>query len=614
MSGICGWSNNQLPHEKGSSILLEMASLLSINLDHITQEAFHESCALAAVGTAKGSGVYQQNGIFVCTKGQIRWKDSGLAELAEQQGSAQALYEAYQRDDIQLLDLLSGSFVLAIVNVHTHRTLIAIDRLGIESLFYSVRQGQLIFSSNARAIQCHPAADGGIDPQAIYDYLYFHMVPSPRSIFNGVEKLMPGQYLLFEGQQLIKEFYWQPQYVENTRSTLTQLKSSFFDILQSSVARASTGSRTGAFLSGGTDSSTVSGMLRKIAGKSVETYSIDFNAEGFDETEYARLAAKHFDTHPHEYYLTPDDVVEAIPLIAAAYDEPFGNASAVPAYYCAKMARADGLDTLLAGDGGDELFGGNERYATQRIFEYYQLIPKIFRKYLIEPAIFNLPLVDRIRLISKAQGYIKQSNTPLPDRLENYNFLNRIPVGDIFSPEFLATINVDEPLDLLRQTYRRAQTQSSLNRMLYLDLKFTLADNDLRKVSRMCELAQIQVNYPLLDEELLQFSNELPTSLKLRGLKLRYFFKHALRDFLPPEIITKTKHGFGLPFGIWMNTHAPLRELSQRNLHSLSQRGIVRPEFIQEIQRLHGEYPNYYGVMIWILMMLEQWFQSQGKP
>jgi len=146
--------------------------------------------------------------------------------------------------------------------------------------------------------------------------------------------------------------------------------------------------------------------------------------------------------------------------------------------------------------------------------------------------------------------------------------------------------------------------------MLHLDLKFTLADNDLRKVSRMCEAAGVEVRYPLLDEALVEFSGQLPVSYKVRGQRLRWFFKEALKDLLPREIITKSKHGFGLPFGVWALSHAPLRELVDDSMNKFEDRGYLRPEYIHGIRKQHAEeHPTYFGKMIWVMLMLEQWLE-----
>ena len=164
---------------------------------------------------------------------------------------------------------------------------------------------------------------------------------------------------------------------------------------------------------------------------------------------------------------------------------------------------------------------------------------------------------------------------------------------------------------MLQEAYFRAGSKHPINRMLHLDLKFTLADNDLRKVSRMCEAAGIKVHYPLLDEALVNFSGQLPIHYKVRGQKLRWFFKAALKDLLPRKIITKTKHGFGLPFGVWALSHAPLKELVDNTLNKFEDRGYLRTSYIQHIRRQHAEdQSTYFGKMIWVMLILEQWLET----
>jgi asparagine synthase (glutamine-hydrolysing) len=292
------------------------------------------------------------------------------------------------------------------------------------------------------------------------------------------------------------------------------------------------------------------------------------------------------------------------------HDQPFGNSSAVPTYYCARLAKEDGVDTLLGGDGGDELFGGNERYAKQHLYSLYSDLPAVLRKGLLEPLMFLPPEVG---IAGKVQRYMRNASLPMPARYDNYNLLERLGPEVVFTGEFLATVDRGQPPAQMAEAYRKAHAQSLLNRMLALDLKYTLADNDLPKVTRSCELAGVAVRFPLLDDAVVAFSARLAPRLKLKGTRLRYFFKEALRGFLPDEIIAKTKHGFGLPFGPWLETHAPLRQIALDSLADLKRRRIVRSELIDELTSVHvRSHADYYGTMVWILMMLEQWFRRHG--
>jgi len=400
-------------------------------------------------------------------------------------------------------------------------------------------------------------------------------------------------------------------YQEDTSRDFATLKREFHALLRQGVREAVDGTTVGTFLSGGTDSSTVAGILTELGGKPVRTYSIGFDVPGYDEIAYARTAARHFGTLHHEYFVTPGDVLDFVPKLAASCDQPFGNASAVPTYYCAHMARQDGVETLLGGDGGDELFGGNERYATQKIFSWYEAIPAAIRNGLIQPFLAVLPGTDRISGVRKAKSYVTQARIPMPDRMHSYNLLNRNPHERIFVDDFLATVDRGQPLTMFREVYENADARSMLNRMLALDLRFTLANNDLYKVNKMCELAGVKVAYPMLSEGLVSFSAMLPSNLKVKGLKLRYFFKEALRGFLPKEIIEKKKHGFGLPVGIWMQKHQPLKELAYDTLQALKARKILRREFIDQLVEDHRSgFAAHYGGEIWSLMILELWLQT----
>jgi asparagine synthase (glutamine-hydrolysing) len=310
--------------------------------------------------------------------------------------------------------------------------------------------------------------------------------------------------------------------------------------------------------------------------------------------------------------VTPDDLVRSVPDVAAWYDQPFGNSSALPAYYCAKLARDDGVTRILAGDGGDELFGGNSRYAKQRVFGWYGNVPAPLRRGLLEPVLGQATLA-KLPLLRKGASYVEQARVPMPDRMQMYNLLRRLGVDEVLTPAFLARVSLDEPLRSQREVWAQAKAHSEVNRTLAFDWRYTLAETDLPKVCGSTQLAGVAVGFPFLDQHLVDFSLRLPTNYKLKGLKLRWFFKEALRDFLPDEIITKKKQGFGLPFGVWATRHDSLRQFATESLRSLGKRGIVRPAFIDALLKEHlPAHPGYYGEMVWILMMLEQWLQRHA--
>ena len=540
--------------------------------------------------------------------GSPRFSDARLAALSKSDGPLAAWRVAVAKDAATAAAGVTGDFAIAL-RESDGKAFMAVDRFAIHSLCYCIRDRQLHFAARADEL-ADTTTD--VDPQAIFDYLYFHVIPSPRTIYKGVFRLPPGHYAHFENGTLEVAPYWVPNFVEQRGVAFDSLKDEFLQLLQAAVDTQLDGSKPACFLSGGTDSSTVAGMAALASGKTTATYSIGFDAQGYDEMAFARLAAKHFNTEHHEYYVTPDDLVRSIPAVAAHFDQPFGNSSALPAYYCAKMAREDGVTKLLAGDGGDELFGGNSRYAKQRVFGWYDHVPGFLQKGLLEPALAT-KIAARFPLTRKAGSYVEQASVPMPDRLQMYNLIMRLGIGEVFTPAMVAQFDSAQPLRLQRDVWRSNTGCSELNQELAFDWRFTLSESDLPKVSGATRLAGTNVGFPLLDDALLAFSLKLPTEYKLKGLRLRWFFKEALRGFLPDEIITKKKQGFGLPFGVWANDNSKLQSLAKDSLNNLAQRGVVRADFVHNLLTKHlPAHPGYFGEMVWILMMLEQWLRHHA--
>ena len=606
MDGIFGWLGTTAGHPE---VIKNMGRAARFSAEALLHQQHNEITAVAGCSRFGKASVYMQDGLAAAVHGRPVFLDEELASLARAQNAAAAVAHGWVRLGDKLPTVMSGNFALAVLQPTKQQAFLAIDRIGAERLCYARAQGRLVFGASTQSVAAHPAIGRNIDPQAIYDYLYFHTIPSPRTLYQGIAKLQPGQFVHLDHDEIKQGFYWQADYSPHSTSFEDSCRE-FRHLLNASVSQVDTGSGTAAFLSGGTDSSTIVGALTGVRGGAVDTFSIGFDAEGYDEMEYARCAAAQFQSRSREYYLKPADIVTAIPIIAREYDEPFGNNSAVPTYFCARVAREAGFEQMLAGDGGDEIFGGNARYAKQKLFEAYFHIPQILRRGVIEP-IAHFPVLCNHFPLRKLQRYIDQANVRLPMRLEAYNFMHRHPLSEILEPDFLHSIDPASTDMALAEVYARTRSDHYINRMMHVDLKFTLADNDLRKVGTMTEAAGIEVRYPLLDDRLVAFANHLPIDYKVRGARLRWFFKEALRDMLPNKIINKSKHGFGLPFGVWSTQHPPLGNLVGDSLSDLGKRGWIKPSYLKHMQGMqHTEHASYFGVMIWVTMMLEQWLQS----
>jgi asparagine synthase (glutamine-hydrolysing) len=544
--------------------------------------------------------------------GNVDWLDYELADVQLKRGPAHALCQAYRRNGAELLRDIGGRFVALVWDSARRRGLLAGDRFGQMPVYWvRAADGTLYFAPTAVAVLDQSGMPRQLSEQGIFNYLFFHMCPAPESVFSGVSKLPAAHVLEIDAKGCRPHRYWHPDFRETADGRLNDDAEEMLGLLSSSVARLAGDTDTGAFLSGGLDSSTVAGLLARHRPRP-KTYSIGFDAPGYDEIAYAKLASERFGTGFTSYYVTPEDVVDALPRIAAAYDEPFGNSSALPAFFCARLAATDGRERLLAGDGGDELFAGNERYLKQEVFERYRHLPAWLRLHLLEPLLQALP--QGPTLLQKARSYVKQANVPLPDRLQTYNFVNRLGAARLLGERLLDTVDVAAPAALQRAIYTEPDGATRLNRMLYLDWQHTLADNDLRKVSRMCQLAGIEVEYPMLDDRLVDLSTRISSRRKLGGNRLRDFYKRAVTGFLPQNIIDKPKQGFGLPFGTWMTEHAGLQQMAADNLERMQRRRYLGDGFVDQLRTLHAEkHAGYYGELIWILIMLELWLTAHGS-
>jgi asparagine synthase (glutamine-hydrolysing) len=486
--------------------------------------------------------------------------------------------------------------------------LVAVDRFASIPVFYHRTATALIFSSDLHLLLAHPNAAGlGISHQALFDYLFFSVVPGHQCAYEGIEKLGPGCWLQQTAERVSTRRYWLPDFSRTGRRPKAELQTGLIQSLGAAVASAASLDQPGCFLSGGLDSSSVCGLAARHLGPGVPAITIGFDEADFDETEYAAIAARQYGLDWHNESITADDIQTRIDEVVAGYAEPFGNASAVSALICAQIAKQQGISNLLAGDGGDELFGGNYRYQKQMLFGYYEQLPSLLRKTLLDPfaAAAGKPGWGPI---AKLGSYVRQARVPLPDRLFAYNLLARNAPDKVLTPEFLAQVDVASPYQYARSVYNTPQDADTLDRMLFLDWTLTLADNDLPKVRGTCNIAGVEVHFPMLDAAVVDLSVAVPSRDKIGLRSLRRFYKQAFREILPAEILTKPKHGFGVPVGLWFEKSPALGDRLHKALNSLRSRGIVQAQFIDEMLRLQRtEHAVYYGSLNWTLFMLEEW-------
>jgi asparagine synthase (glutamine-hydrolysing) len=601
-------------------MLAPLASGLAVNsADRISQQ-IDQAAGIAVAARFATQQIYRDDCLMIACDAELYNRDEleqlmrGAPEKRENSDTAALMAGLYSRFGLEFVGKLRGLFSLVLWDGAERRLLAAIDGFGVNRLAYYDSGKVVAIATRVDALKQLPGIELHVSPQAIANILNFTSNLGPETIFTEVHRLVPGTILLADARNTQFQKYWDMHYDVRTDSNEEHLSQELESLVESSVKMRCRGepfSALGAFLSGGTDSSTVVGMMTRAAHGPVKAFSIGFQEQPFNELGYAEIAVRKFGSEHHTYLVGPGDCFEALPHMTRYFDEPFGNSSAIPTYFCARLAAQNGVKVLLAGDGGDELFGGNERYATDKIFELYQRIPRGLRKGLIEPVLAASPINGG--LVRRARGYVRRANMPPIERFFSYQFLRTTGLTDIFEAGFLNSLRGYSILDIPARHYSQAAAREHLDRLLYVDVKITLADNDLPKVTCMSELAGIRTRFPFLDQAVAEFSGSMPARLKVKRLEKRYLFKRAFRNLLPIEIIEKKKHGFGIPVALWMKTDRRMRELSHDVLLSARafERGYFRRDFIEDLFRKHAsDDTSYYGDTLWTFLALELWHRQ----
>lgn len=592
-----------------------MLSAMSLGKSADSEFGTTPNAQLGAASDAGTTSVWSSDDMIVACDASLVDVTNRAAEdrAAASESPAETIGKLYRQYGLECFAQLRGAFSLAIWDARSETLVLAVDRFAVRPLTYFADESQVVFGSQARSIFASGRVKKQVNAPAIAAFLNFTVVPAPECVFQSLNKLSPGFFLLWrEGRTELRK-YWDLEYSESQNGNVQDLARKLLASMSDAVRLCSEDvpkEHLGCFLSGGTDSSSVLGLLERHKGRSVNAFSIGFSEERFNELEYARLAASTFHARHSIAVLSPEETFADIATIAEGYDEPFGNASVLPTYACLKLARQQGIAVMLAGDGGDELFGGNERYRTERVFGLYHDIPRPLRRYLIEPLAFGLPAVGPI---GKARRYIGHTRTPNPERYFQWHLLQRFPHAMVLGPGIELMNGHSDLLAVPRQHYQLAPARSELNRLLYIDIKMTLGDNDLPKVVRASELAGVEVRFPLLDHPLAEFSGRIPARFKVHGLEKRYLFKKATAGLLPKAILQKKKHGFGLPIGLWLKQHPLWRGLAQDVLLDprTYQRGYFRRAFIEELFRMmDADQSTYYGDLLWLFLMAELWHRN----
>jgi asparagine synthase (glutamine-hydrolysing) len=516
------------------------------------------------------------------------------------------LYEEYGED---FVSHLNGMFAIALWDIKAKKLLLARDRLGIKPLHYAWQDGRLYFGSEIKSL-LRAGVSREIDLESLSRFFTFEYVPAPDSIFTSIKKIPPGHLLTVKEGHAVLRRYWDVYYAETrikakpeaeyAEEIAARLRESVRMRLLSDVP-------LGVFLSGGIDSSTVTALMSETAGGRIKTFSIGFKEKTFDELDYARIVAERFGTEHTEFVVDAAQASALVPTLMEYLDEPLADASVIPTYVISKLARKH-VTVALAGDGGDELFGGYDTYKAFKVARMYRKIPGFLRRGLIGPVVRKMPASEkRLSFEFKAKKFITGAEHPyeiantlwwgayspaLKERLLSADLRSRLG-GDLFAPILAAA----------------AETRAAdpLDRLAYLDLKLYLQDDLLVKVDRMSMANSLEIRTPFLDYTFVEFAATIPTRLKLKGFDTKYILKKALASRLPKEILTKKKIGFDIPLGPWLRKE--LREFTLDTLSPdrLKRHGYFDPAFVRQVLDEHMAGTHNHRQLLWPLIIFQFW-------
>lgn len=503
---------------------------------------------------------------------------------------------------------LDGMFGFAVWDENHERLILGRDRLGKKPLYYWHSGDDFVFASEIKALLVHPKVPDEIDPEVIPEYLRFGYVPSPRTFYRGIRSVPAGHVLVVERDMTVSlERYWAPPLpgvdAELSDLSFSEMSSETRRLLEAAVSsRLISDVPLGAFLSGGIDSSAVVGVMSALMARPPQTFTIGFeDSEGFDERTYARLAAKHFGTDHTEFVVQPD-AVELIEELVWHHDQPFGDSSAIPTYLLSRLTRQH-VTVALSGDGGDELFAGYERFGAAILLARLARLPGPARR-AMKAGVASAPPSLLGGRVGSAQRLLSCLDRPVQDALLEWMGFT----GGSIVRELTGTTGASSGYE---QRWQRSEGADLLDRLLHLNLGTYLVDDLLVKVDRMSMAHALEVRSPLLDHRLVEFAFTLPRDARIKRMTLKRVLKDAVADFLPPELLSRRKRGFGVPLDRWFRTD--LKQFLEQNLCASDARlnRWISPEGVARLVREHERGAADHGNTLWTLLTLEVFLRSR---
>jgi len=516
----------------------------------------------------------------------------------------EVIVHAYEEWGPDAIARLRGMFAIAIWDAAAHQLLLARDRIGIKPLYYSQVGKRLYFGSEIKSLLCAQDVPRELDFTALDHYLSFLYTPRDGSIFRSISKLPPGCLLTWhEGLIKIRPFWQFPNrecFDGDEADAVPALRAVLQDAVRSHLV---SDVPVGAFLSGGVDSSLVVGLMAEACTEPVRTFSIGFDEPAFDELAHARRVAEHFGTDHHEFVVQPK-AYDLLDQLISHFDEPFADASAIPTWYVSQIARQH-VTVVLSGDGGDELFGGYDRYIPHhRVAAFDRLSPVSLRPVAGTVARW-LPHGARGKNFLRHIGRDERGRY-----LDAIRFFADDEKTALLSSDVLAEMGVQSAESRLAQHFDGAEDLPWASQMMRFDAVTYLPEDVLTKVDRMSMAHSIESRVPLLDNEVISFASSLPAALKIRNGRRKHILKEVAVTLLPRDLLDRPKQGFGVPLGVWFQ--GKLRDIFSDTLLSdrARSRGYFQPRFVERLMHEHLSGTRDHSLRLWQLVVFERWHRQ----
>jgi asparagine synthase (glutamine-hydrolysing) len=527
----------------------------------------------------------------------------------------EVIIHLYEEIGTEVFSRIHGMFAIAIFDKKTDQVILARDRMGKKPLFWGVHDGTFMFGSELKALIQHPSFKKEIDLASLNKYFLYEYVPTPATIFKNTYKLEPGTFMVWDSKMkkpadAKKYVFWKPTFLPKETSfddSLVKLNDSFgkavSDRLISDVP-------LGVFLSGGIDSSAIAYYAAKANPGKVKTFSIGFKEASFDESAWARMAAKHLGTEHHEKILSVEDCLSLVPKIGQLLDEPMADASIVPTYLLSQFTR-EHVTVALGGDGGDELFAGYDTFLAHKMAGIYDIVPNFLRKG-IRAAVFSLPTsFSNMSWDFKIKRFTGGFEGPLKYR--DQRWMGAFDHGarqKLFSKNVRDAIAGVNEFDDIDRYLADADSREKFDELALVYERMYMMDQVLVKVDRASMMNSLEVRAPFLDTRVVDLANHMPIDFKFRGLTRKYILKKLMEGKLPQEIIYRKKKGFGMPIAEWLRGSLKPLVLDFLGPKSLQKMGLFDPAYVAVLIEDHFSGKRDNRKQIWTLLVFAMWYRN----